>query len=118
MFCFSSRRRHTRCALVTGVQTWALPISGPWRAAVHRPRHGDLRRGGLDTVGGEQHAHRLGDVQGRGQSPPLLELVEPEGMVRASWRESVCQAVSISVVAGALTKRQYRNTEMILPRRD
>src|SRR3546814_3723960 len=34
MFClcfffFSSRRRHTRCALVTGVQTCALPIS--WR---------------------------------------------------------------------------------------
>src|SRR3546814_7600314 len=26
MFC-SSRRRHTRCALVTGVQTCALPIS-------------------------------------------------------------------------------------------
>src|SRR3546814_2797578 len=25
-FFFSSRRRHTRCALVTGVQTWALPI--------------------------------------------------------------------------------------------
>src|SRR3546814_13631042 len=27
MFCFSSRRRHTRCALVTGVQTCALPIT-------------------------------------------------------------------------------------------
>src|SRR3546814_548334 len=26
-FYFSSRRRHTRCALVTGVQTCALPIS-------------------------------------------------------------------------------------------
>src|SRR3546814_19427821 len=26
-FFFSSRRRHTRCALVTGVQTGALPIS-------------------------------------------------------------------------------------------
>src|SRR3546814_6122226 len=26
-FFFSSRRRHTRCALVTGVQTCALPIS-------------------------------------------------------------------------------------------
>src|SRR3546814_1078894 len=25
-FCFSSRRRHTRCSLVTGVQTCALPI--------------------------------------------------------------------------------------------
>src|SRR3546814_7972398 len=39
-FVFSSRRRHTRCALVTGVQTCALPISparwlGPagWRCA-------------------------------------------------------------------------------------
>src|SRR3546814_8554252 len=39
-FFFSSRRRHTRCALVTGVQTCALPIckltarslilSAPW----------------------------------------------------------------------------------------
>src|SRR3546814_1473120 len=27
-FFVSSRRRHTRCALVTGVQTCALPISG------------------------------------------------------------------------------------------
>src|SRR3546814_470687 len=30
-FFFSSRRRHTRCALVTGVQTCALPISLPAR---------------------------------------------------------------------------------------
>src|SRR3546814_19523148 len=31
LFVFSSRRRHTRCALVTGVQTCALPISlNPW----------------------------------------------------------------------------------------
>src|SRR3546814_1814791 len=28
-FFFSSRRRHTRCALVTGVQTFALPILNP-----------------------------------------------------------------------------------------
>src|SRR3546814_4968422 len=34
-FCFSSRRRHTRCALVTGVQTCALPIST--RAGHRRP---------------------------------------------------------------------------------
>src|SRR3546814_8783935 len=26
LFCLSSRRRYTRCALVTGVQTCALPI--------------------------------------------------------------------------------------------
>src|SRR3546814_5400677 len=30
-FFFSSRRRHTRCALVTGVQTCALPI---WHGAM------------------------------------------------------------------------------------
>src|SRR3546814_19078449 len=29
IFFFSSRRRHTRCALVTGVQTCALPIYTP-----------------------------------------------------------------------------------------
>src|SRR3546814_10744097 len=32
-FFFSSRRRHTRCALVTGVQTCALPISAPRASA-------------------------------------------------------------------------------------
>src|SRR5881409_3116188 len=31
-FVFSSRRRHTRCETVTGVQTCALPISGAHRA--------------------------------------------------------------------------------------
>src|SRR3546814_9239195 len=30
MCFFSSRRRHTRCALVTGVQTCALPIFVCW----------------------------------------------------------------------------------------
>src|SRR3546814_10278045 len=30
MFFFTSKRRHTRCALVTGVQTCALPIARRW----------------------------------------------------------------------------------------
>src|SRR3546814_2825143 len=34
-FFFSSRRRHTRCALVTGVQTCALPIYQNGTAAVN-----------------------------------------------------------------------------------
>src|SRR3546814_5501524 len=44
-FFFSSRRRHTRCALVTGVQTCALPISR-WRARDCRTarRAGSVRR--------------------------------------------------------------------------
>src|SRR3546814_10047683 len=55
-FFFSSRRRHTRCALVTGVQTCALPIflipavkAGmaatllPWSAVNEDVRAGTLR---------------------------------------------------------------------------
>src|SRR3546814_5321615 len=36
VFFFSSRRRHTRCALVTGVQTCALPIYRTSRPAGRR----------------------------------------------------------------------------------
>src|SRR3546814_3619821 len=37
LLVFSSRRRHTRCALVTGVQTCALPISGILLAMIAVP---------------------------------------------------------------------------------
>src|SRR3546814_5217225 len=36
VYFFSSRRRHTRCALVTGVQTCALPIYLRFRRRVCR----------------------------------------------------------------------------------
>src|SRR3546814_17345145 len=42
-FFFSSRRRHTRCALVTGLQTCALPILGPIRGATRWPLAGKLQ---------------------------------------------------------------------------
>src|SRR3546814_12380698 len=42
-FFFSSRRRHTRCALVTGVQTCALPICLKEKLLA-------ALRGGLGTV--------------------------------------------------------------------
>src|SRR3546814_278103 len=57
-FFFSSRRRHTRCALVTGVQTCALPIS-----AVPRPA-------GSAVV--EGLAMRIAE----GLVPPILQGVE------------------------------------------
>src|SRR3546814_20661826 len=48
-FFFSSRRRHTRCALVTGVQTCALPICRPVTSCADRRSRrracGSRRRG-------------------------------------------------------------------------
>src|SRR3546814_8259440 len=38
-FLFSSRSRHTRCALVTGVQTCALPISVVFPDVGYRGEH-------------------------------------------------------------------------------
>src|SRR3546814_4739799 len=49
IFFFSSRRRHTRCALVTGVQTCALPI---WDI---RKREGLRRVFGKYAIGGVIH---------------------------------------------------------------
>src|SRR3546814_6730091 len=40
LFFFSSRRRHTRCALVTGVQTCALPIYAGHRGLPRREEDG------------------------------------------------------------------------------
>src|SRR3546814_3295916 len=67
-FFFSSRRRHTRCALVTGVQTCALPISADrlCRPALLRPCHVLRRRRlyrrpyrqGLGLDAGTRHPRR------------------------------------------------------------
>src|SRR3546814_9793224 len=60
MVCFvcSSRRRHTRCALVTGVQTCALPIifelSEPRPAFVGAPRISNFVEGTPLTMADDQ----------------------------------------------------------------
>src|SRR3546814_20790249 len=55
MFLFSSRRRHTICALVTGVQTCALPISDSWLR--ERAREGLLERFKLITLAAEEDVY-------------------------------------------------------------
>src|SRR3546814_8456021 len=53
VFFFSSRRRHTRCALVTGVQTCALPI---FAAEGEAPLGAvDLHRGNAEVEGDSTH---------------------------------------------------------------
>src|SRR3546814_9607938 len=64
MFFFSSSRRHTRCALVTGVQTCALPIS--LRSPQELRAFEDLAPALLfpDLVGHRDHAFGAGERPG------------------------------------------------------
>src|SRR3546814_10864265 len=101
-FFFSSRRRHTRCALVTGVQTCALPISN------HKSAY-------LMAVGGAAYlvARAIKEAKVVGfedlgmeaiyeftvEDMPVTVAVDSEGknvhqqIGRASCRERVCQYV-------------------------
>src|SRR3546814_5219337 len=77
-FFFSSRRRHTRCALVTGVQTCALPIllgQGGARLAYATGRGSIMMR-----------SNYIID-EGRGDRQSIVQIG------RASCRERVCQYV-------------------------
>src|SRR3546814_7015447 len=58
---FSSRRRHTRCAVVTGVQTCALPISV--RPAVITPETDIKRFGSIDHRYFGAFSSQLADIQ-------------------------------------------------------
>src|SRR3546814_6333828 len=82
-FCFTSRRRHTRCALVTGVQTCALPISVVKRW-LFEARGGDMMASTYTAGNAETYEQLMGRWSQLG---------------RASCRARVFQYVSLSVVA-------------------
>src|SRR3546814_4837358 len=58
ILCFSSGSRHTRCALVTGVQACARPISGQRLGIGDQALASRLARGGVDG----QHGAPLGEA--------------------------------------------------------
>src|SRR3546814_10714370 len=95
-YCFfARRRRHTRCALVTGVQTWDLPIF------LDLDLTGDVSGESLQAgavLDDAQEFFRQNGVNVR------LEIG------RASCRERVCQYVSISVVSVSLKKNSIQNS--------
>src|SRR3546814_6529807 len=82
-FFFSSRRRHTRCALVTGVQTCALPISNRTGRPFTGDYAGDLLYPTLIKFGFARGGYAQRPDDG-------IEMVE---IGRASCRERVCQYV-------------------------
>src|SRR3546814_18872103 len=104
-FFFSSRRRHTRCALVTGVQTCALPIS-----LIARDDSQLIPRASCRAATAARDAERVGigwyEGQDFGTADALLDSqavagqrlaaddvaqVVGEKIGRASCRERVCQ---------------------------
>ena len=76
-FFFSSRRRHTICADVTGVQTCALPI---WKG--DREKGGTKRRegqrGGRDREEGEPERR---DGERGGKEEVIIEII----CIRSRW---------------------------------
>src|SRR3546814_1559725 len=91
---FSSRRRHTRCALVTGVQTCALPIECAADLAELVPEariaigHGQMREREREQVMSDFYHKRFNVLI----ASTIIETGIDE-IGRASCRERVCQYV-------------------------
>src|SRR3546814_3289597 len=108
LFFFSSRRRHTICALVTGVQTCALPICSDKETSFDALdcRHGcsgahidvdsaETLHQPANQLRLEVHEHPWATLEdghlGAGASGNVRELSREIG--RASCRDRVCQYV-------------------------
>src|SRR3546814_9078364 len=102
MLFVSSKRRHTRCALVTGVQTCALPIfrvlGMQHPAGIGIDHDGGIagRPGGMGRERGGKDKDET-DCYDGGQSPSKLCGYQ---IGRTSSKERVCPYVINSAVAG------------------
>src|SRR3546814_13965727 len=126
ILCFylfvSSRRRHTRCALVTGVQTCALPILLGGGRGEGAADLADQRALGPQAAGLVEEVTHLGrhvaETRRRAEDDRVIarQLVDRGDrrlleIGRASCRERVWQYVSISVAAVSLkTQHTLSNT--------
>src|SRR3546814_4571972 len=84
VFFFSSRRRHTRCALVTGVQTCALPISRMFLV----PQQDIFVGGRQGGSGSYEYSLLASEIDVLKTWLPRVQKIG-----RASCRERVCQYV-------------------------
>src|SRR3546814_5588265 len=94
LFFFSSRRRHTRCALVTGVQTCALPISWePELDELARRQEFALQMGGPEGIARQRERGKLTVRERIDAFADPGSFREFREIGRASCRERVCQYV-------------------------
>src|SRR3546814_7945771 len=97
-FFFSSRRRHTRFALVTGVQTCALPICHSYPGNPFQQIAKRLRRAARNGTAFHLPPELVPALLASDAMPIILDLETREiraglKIGRASCRERVCQYV-------------------------
>src|SRR3546814_2968631 len=104
MFFFSSRRRHTMCALVTGVQTYALPVCAPLESFLEKatkdrkrqqPRAEFTRRSAmaLNLTQKQEVVAELSEVAAKAHSLVAAEYAGITEIGRESCRDRVCKYV-------------------------
>src|SRR3546814_9227878 len=107
-FFFSSRRRHTRCALVTGVQTCALPIS-----VESRPGAGSVFRVKMffsEAPGADRKAESAAVAPGNAGIPRTI-LVADDGPAHLDLARGILSPLGCRLVFaqdGAECLRLYR----------
>src|SRR3546814_11468303 len=114
LFFCSSRRRHTRCALVTGVQTCSLPICLLLISIADMIRYRRKTEQLVKRVAEARIPTEWGDftcyvyestLDGEEHVALVRGNVSGEENGRAASREGVCQYVESTVVAGSLKKK-------------
>src|SRR3546814_4334511 len=114
---FSSRRRHTRCALVTGVQTCALPISAALEFAA-QPR--DTAEAFMDFGRGLGRQHHRREGHRARVEPARFVAIDrhPRGLPHASGKgrseEHTSELQSLMRISYAVfclkKKKQHKST--------
>src|SRR3546814_1452399 len=90
-FFLSSRRRHTRCALVTGVQTCALPISLGFTPSVADPKlAATLSRGT-----GEEKMFRFTPAGSPGSKKSVTVALRSRGVSKAEAAKTMVDRKSV-----------------------
>src|SRR3546814_1101754 len=104
VFFFSSRRRHTRCALVSGVQTCALPILGDY---------GVLALYLVDPASPGVSVRRYRTIDNHRAADIVFDAASPECALTFEDRKRVVKGESVAVrvdLGGCRTNNKTRRT--------